>query len=132
MRQASYGFTAIELLVSIVVGVLLLGSGYQLYMVVSKDSGDAQRQSRANAAASDLMRQGENRVAKTCTTQASLTGLAQPTYADLPNMSTNVSITCPYPANLNISRVTVTLEYVNERNGPVQRVTRALLVNRNE
>ena len=131
MKQRQ-GFTTVELLVSIVVGVLLLGSGYQLYLVATKDSGDAQRQSRANAAAYDLLRQAQSKVTRPCATIPNLSGLTTPSYANLPEMNATTTISCPYILHPNVSQITTTVTYKNERDGAAQSVTRSILVNRNE
>ncbi len=125
MIRADAGFTAVELLVALVVGMLLLGSAYQLHTTVLKDSGDSQRRSQASNVAYDLLRQYQANsavVTKPCTTTS--TNPAVPAYANLPGSSATVTVSCPYGTASNLSLVTVTLTY-NNSNGTAQ-VTRAI------
>jgi prepilin-type N-terminal cleavage/methylation domain-containing protein len=113
MRRQSFhpGFTAVELLVAIMVGVLLLGAAYQLYSVALTSSGDAQRRTKAANVAYDLLRQRQATTVAPCT--VSTTTPAIPTDANLTNATASIVSSCPYNeynADGSLKRVsTVTL-----------------------
>lgn len=56
MKRSEAGFTVVELLVSLVVGSLLLISGYQLYGVVSTVVGEARQMSQASNIGYEVLR----------------------------------------------------------------------------
>lgn len=121
MSRYDSGFTAVELLVTIIVAMLLLGSGYQLYTTVLRDSGGTQRRASADNAAYQLMRQYQANTTKPCTTSSATPSV--PSTADLPGSTATVTISCPYGSSSNISLVSVTVTYNNPEQ---QRVTRAI------
>lgn len=121
MTRYNQGFTAVELLVSIIVAMLLLGSGYQLYTTVLRDSGSAQRRASASNAAYTLLRQYQQQATTPCT--ASSAAPAVPSTVGLSGSTATAVISCPYGGSSNISLVTVTLTYNNPEQ---QKVTRAV------
>ena len=121
MRRLEKGFTAVELLVSIIVGALLLGSAYQLYTTVLRDSGSAQRRAAASNAAYDLARQYQQRTTKPCTTLSETPSV--PSTVNLPGSTASAVVSCPYGATSSVSLVTVTITYKNPES---QQVTRAI------
>lgn len=121
MRSYESGFTAVELLVALVVAMLLLGSGYQLYTTVLRDSGSTQRRASADNVAYQLMRQYQANTTRPCTTSSATPAVAST--AGLPGSTAAVTISCPFGTSSNISLVSVTVTYNNPEQ---QRVTRAV------
>lgn len=125
-RSPEQGFTAVELIIALVVGVLLLGSAYQLYTTVVTDAGDAQRQSQASNAAYALLRQYQNDasyVGDPCSAASSTP--AVPTDANLPGATATVATTCPF-ANADLNLITVTVRYKNANSEG--EVSRAIII----
>ena len=123
IRHYSYsrGFTAVELIVAVVVGVLLLASGYQLYTTTLRNAGEAQMRSRASSAAYEILRDNIDNAVAPCVT--STTSATVPSYANLSNASASVVVTCPYGTSSNSSVITVTVTYSDPN---VRQVSRAL------
>ena len=94
--QKKDGFTAVELLVAIIVGVTLLSAAYQLYSVALASSGDAQRRSKANNVAYDLLRTYEAGLTAGAGCVAKTTTPAIPSDSGLTNASASVVASCPY------------------------------------
>jgi len=125
MRYKDQGFTAVELLVALIVGALLLASAYQLHVNVLHEASDAQRRSQASNAAYDLLRQyqgNSSMVTNPCTTHTAAPTV--PSYANLPGATATVAITCPYSGSTDLSLVTVTIKY--NATGSTQQVYRAI------
>ena len=119
------GFTAVELIIALVIGVLLLTSAYQLYSAVVNDSGDSQRRAQASNVAYSLLRQYQNDntfVTSPCVARTATP--AVPTYANLPGATASVATTCPYTTTTALSLITVTVT-INNSNQQEQ-VTRAV------
>ena len=121
MNRRNQGFTAVELLISIVVGALLLGSGFQLYSTIIRDSGAAQSRATASNVAYDFLRQYQLKATIPCTTLSQTPVV--PSYAKLSNATINAVITCPYVSSSNLSLVTITVTYNNPNQ---EKVTRAV------
>ena len=110
------GFTAVELLVAIVVGVLLLSSAYQLYGVVLSNSGATQLKARASNLAYDLLRQYTSSATKPCSTWTQTPSIT----STIPNATASIVATCPlneYAPDTSLIRassatlLTVTVSY---------------------
>lgn len=125
MTRNQQGFTAVELLVALVVGVLLLLSAYQLHSSVIHSATDAQSLSQASNVAYDILRQTQttpSMVTSPCTTHTSTPAI--PTYANLTSATVKVAVTCPYTGSTDLSLVTVTINYSSS--GQTQQVYRAI------
>lgn len=129
MRHYQQGFTAVELLIALVVGTLLLMSAYQLHISVLHDATDAQRRSQASNVAYDILRQYQTNSAMVtipCTTHTSAPTV--PSYANLSGATATVAVTCPYGGSSpDLSLVTVTVNY--NASGQTQQVYRAITTN---
>lgn len=124
-REKEQGFTAVELIVALIVGVLLLGSAYQLYTTVTINAGDASRRSQASNAAYALLRQYQSSttlVTDPCTPHTYVP--AVPSYANLPGATASIVVTCPYTdvTDLSLMTVTITINNANQ----TEQVTRAV------
>lgn len=126
MSKRTQGFTAVELLVAMVVGTILFMSAYQLYLNVMHQSQDAATRSQASNAAYDLLRQYQEDPYWAFTPcYPDTDDPAVPSYANLPGATAHVDITCPYkPGSPNLSKLTVTITYTS--NGQTQQVYRVL------
>jgi prepilin-type N-terminal cleavage/methylation domain-containing protein len=91
----SNGFTAVELLVAIIIGVTMISAAYQLYSVGLSSSGDAQRRTKASNVAYDLLRQ-QQAAATTGPCVAGTVTPAVPADSNLTNATASVATTCPY------------------------------------
>lgn len=126
MSRRIQGFTAVELLIAMVVGSLLFMSAYQLYVNVLHQSQDATARAQASNAAYDLLRQYQEDPYWAFTPCfADTDDPAMPSYVQLQGASAHVDITCPYkPGSPNLSKLTVTITYTS--NGQTQQVYRVL------
>lgn len=125
-RNLEQGFTAVELIIALIVGVLLLGSAYQLYTTIVTDAGDAQRKSQASNIAYALLRQYQDDagfVGDPCSSNSAAPTV--PTSANLPGATATVVTTCPV-ANADLNLITVTIEYNNANSK--EQVSRAIII----
>lgn len=123
MKQQS-GFTIVELTITLVISALLIGSAYQLFGAISRNSTDAQRQSQASSVAYDLLRRTQNNttaLTNPCTTSTPAASI--PSYTNLKG-SAQISVSCPLGTTSALSLITVTVTY-NNSTGKAQ-VTRAI------
>ena len=121
MKYMRQGFTAVELLIALVVAIVLLGSAYQLYITVLTDSSAAQRRSQASNVAYSLLRGNQSYATNPCTTYSSAPAI--PSYANLTNATAALTISCPFGTSSSVSLVSVTVTYYDSMQ---QQVTRAL------
>jgi prepilin-type N-terminal cleavage/methylation domain-containing protein len=104
------GFTIVELLITLFVAAAFLTSGYQLFNLVIKDSGQARADSRASSVAYDYMRRYSTSVVSPCVASTPLSNVSTGV-AGLSNVTVTVSITCPYSATTSLSKIDVTVLY---------------------
>ncbi len=123
IRRRDYGFTAVELLITLFVAAAFLIAGYQLYFVVLKDNGGTQAQAKAANVAYNYLRQYGATLSAPCSPATPV--IASPlSVSGLTNVTVTVSITCPYSSSsgandtTNVSRVDVVVNY----NNPTQTV----------
>lgn len=107
------GFTAVELLITIIVGMIFLGAMSQVYTVVINDAAATRYKATARSIAYTQARVTVASLAATCaasnaTITLSSTGLPGP-------VSQTTNVACPYASagyvNPNVARVTVTVSY---------------------
>ncbi len=130
-RRTDSGFTAVELLVSIMVGVLLLTASYQLYSLALSSSGEAQRRTQAGMAAYELLRSRQPSITAPCA--ASTTTPTVPTSANLPGATATVVASCPYneysgPTLIRTSSVTLLTATVTYDSPNTKQVSRAVAI----
>lgn len=106
------GFSAVELLVTLFVASLFLISGYQLYTLIIKDGGETRAQAKADNTAYEYLKKYEQAAVNPCVASTPVNNEAV-TIGNLANPTVTVAITCPYTANLSISKVSVTINYNN-------------------
>lgn len=110
MKQRAHGFTAVELLITMIIGTMLLLTAYQLYTFVLNDSADTRMRATASNLAYRFMREASSAVAKPCATYSATPTI--PADASLPNATASVTITCP-PYGVTLPYVTATINYGN-------------------
>ena len=104
------GFTAVELLVTIIIGVMMVLAGYQLYAAAQKSASEASLKARASNITYDSMREYSSKVTRPCSAQTF--SPTAPADSGLTDPVISVRITCPYSATTpEISLVTATLTY---------------------
>ena len=122
-RHIQGGFSAVELLITLFIGVAFIATGYQLFSIITKNGGEV----RARAVASNIAYQNLQRYASLTTNPCVATNTPSPTptipAGTLANSSITVSISCPYGA-ISISKVSVSVFYGN----PQQEVIHATYV----
>lgn len=132
--KTTQGFTAVELLVAIIVGVTLLGAAYQLYSVALSSSGDAQRRSKATNVAYDLLRTYEASMTPGAGCVVGTTNPAIPSDSNLTNASATIVTSCPYndyntdgslKRTSGVTLVTATISYDSPN---TKKVVRAIAV----
>ena len=118
------GFSVVELLVAIVIAVMILIAGSQVYSVALGNSGTAQRRAKASNVAYDLLRQAQSSTSSPCAV-SNTASTSLPSDSGLPGGTYTRATTCPFsPGTPNLSLITVTVTYKN----PEQRsVTRAIV-----
>lgn len=121
MKQS--GFTTVELLVTLFIAAIFLTSGYQLYSIITKDSGKTRAQANASNVAYDYLQRYKPTATNPCAAQTPLSN--QPiSVTNLSNVTVTVAITCPYSFATSVSKILVTVKY----NNPQQTTTNATYV----
>jgi type II secretory pathway pseudopilin PulG len=116
MNQRRQGFTAVELLVSIIVGVVFFITVGQLYSVVINDAADSRNRANASSLAYTQARTVYKQQANTsCSASSASITL---TSTGLPGTVTRTTVVdCPFNIAGNypttVSRITVTITYGN-------------------
>jgi prepilin-type N-terminal cleavage/methylation domain-containing protein len=125
MRQR--GFTAIELLITLFIAAAFLMSGYQLYGLIIKDSGEAKAQAVANNVVYDYLQKYQDDANDPCTAQTPLTN--QPiTETGISNATVTVAIECPYGTSFSLSKVKVSVKYDIKYTGAEKTVSNSAFV----
>lgn len=95
-NNEQYGFSAVELLITLFVAAAFLISGYQLYAVVMKDSGEARLRAKAANLASDYLQRYKSSATKPCSTSSYTPLTNSNSEPGLSNVTLSVDISCPY------------------------------------
>lgn len=111
------GFTLVEMLVTMVLGVLFVGTLYQLYIVTVQSATEANRDAKASIVGYELLRREVGNGTPTpCTSRVTNRNLATDHSLNtdgLPRpVSATIVIDCPYNTTTpQVSRVSVTVRY---------------------
>lgn len=99
------GFSAVELLITLVIASLFIIMGYQLYSVSIENGGDARREAAASALAYKKLRQ----MSTAGTGVATCPGSPTSTTADVDNNKAvqTTTISCPYPTDFPKIRLAI-------------------------
>ena len=119
-RTVQNGFTVVELLISIILAVILLGGGYQLYNTAIKSSASSRLRYKANNIAYELLRQHDNDGNSPCVVVPAAT-LTHTELTQLPNGTAAITITCPMSNQPEINLISVTVNYNDSGAKSVQR-----------
>jgi len=113
---AKNGFTTIEVLVTLFVGVMLIGGGYQLYSIITQTSATTRNQTDASNIVYEQLRNYSAQISGSCVVSTTNDISAEiPSYTVLPGtLAMNLSRTCPFGAGEDISLITVKLTYGEE------------------
>lgn len=123
-RRHERGFSAIELLITLFVGVAFVATGYQIYSVVIQNNGDARARAKASNIAYDMLRRYGAQATNPCTTVTPSPAPAVPANSGLSNPVVTVTISCPFGGLSATSRIAVRITYGN----PQQEVNHATYV----
>lgn len=112
----SSGFTIVELIITIIVGMLLLTSIYQFYNYILTDSAESRTRAIASNLAYRYLREAAGSIPATCTSTASVTDVAtHPAGTDLPPPASAPAIRtttkCATNSPSSVSIVTVEVRY---------------------
>jgi prepilin-type N-terminal cleavage/methylation domain-containing protein len=118
----SKGFTAVELLVTLVMAALFLAAGYQLYGAILARSSESRWQSQADNIAVQYLRLYETTVQAPCVASTAFNQtIADATTLNMPNpVVVVVTYSCPNTA-ITLTKVTAQVSYgVGSTKGVVQ------------
>lgn len=124
------GFSAVELLITLFVGVAFVATGYQLYSVVTKDGGDVRFRARAsNLAYENLRRAASTTPLPTCSATDIVTTPAAPANTGLDAPVITQTLSAPQGCNgatwtNKIMKVQISVQYGPQTNR--QEVTHAI------
>lgn len=113
--SASEGFSAVELLVSLIVAALFLFAGFSLYNSIIKYSVESRNRGKADLIAVEYLRRYETTVPATCAASTPLALQAVPAGDNTTGMNTpriSVTFSCPNSVQPWMTEVTARVEYV--------------------
>jgi hypothetical protein len=109
------GFSAVELLVSLIVAALFLFAGFSLYNSIIKYSIESRNRSKADLIANEYVRRYEPTVGATCTASTPLSAQAVAASDNTGGLNTpqvSVAFSCPNTTTPWITKITARVEYV--------------------
>lgn len=103
------GFTAVELLITMIIGAMFLFAGYQLYSQVTRDGTSANRTAILSNKVTEKMRKHAANQTLTCTSTVAPETVTEPTIGSVTYTTT---ISCPNPSlpTLRLIRVKATYD----------------------
>ncbi len=112
-HRSQAGFTAVEVLVTLFIGVVLLGGGYQAYGAVLSNTEAGRTQGIASNIAYEALRREADTVTGSCSPIAERALTWRSTYDTTLPLPRTVrgSVSCPYGNGNSISLVKVTVTY---------------------
>lgn len=115
MPKLESGFTAVELLVTMIIGAMFLFAGYQLYSQVSRDGVSANKAAILSNKVTEKMRTHAANQSLTCTSTVAPQTVTEPSIGSVTYTTT---ISCPNPnlPNLRLIRVKATYDTNKEVN----------------
>lgn len=115
------GFSAVELLITLFIAAAFLAAGYQVYAVITQDSGAARQQARANNVAYEYLSRHGATVPASCVASTPVDN-TEITVNGLSNVRVTVRNTCDTGIT-SLTKVTTTVRY----GSPEKEVTHVLL-----
>lgn len=130
------GFSAVELLITLFIGVAFVATGYQLYSAVLGDGGAARSRAIAsNIAYENLREQAGSTSPPACSTTPTVSSITPPTNSGLDNPTITATISAPQGCNGGgwsgtLMLVQVIVQYGPANPTPRPKVTHAIYVNK--
>jgi prepilin-type N-terminal cleavage/methylation domain-containing protein len=117
-KSKQSGFSAVELLITLLIAAIFLISGFELYAAIIKNGADARRLASAGSVITDYIQRYKSTATNPCTAQTPLTN-SSITVFGLPNVTITVAINCPYNSGSytaettpqTVSEIVATLKY---------------------
>lgn len=109
-NKAEYGFTAIELLITLFIAAAFLISGYQLFSVIIKSGGEARAKAKATNIAYDYLQRYKTTTSDPCVAKNLLTDEIIDS-TELADVSVSITVSCPYTDSTEISKINVEFKY---------------------
>ncbi len=106
--KTKQGFTVVEILITLLIGMLLLLSAYQLYGYVLRDSGEARTRAIASSIAYENLRNYSLQVSNPCAPSSFSPSVPANTLAAA---TTSVTIACAINGPSSMSLVTSSVTY---------------------
>ncbi len=104
------GFSTVELLISLFIAAAFIGTGFQLFSVIMKDSNDARLRAKAGSIINTTLQERINSTNNICSPTPSPATIAIQT-SELPQASANVTYSCPYGNSSKTTRISVVVSY---------------------
>lgn len=123
-QNTQAGFSAVELLITLFIGVAFMATCYQLYAIVNNNGGDVRAQARASSVAYRYLQEYRSKATGPCTILTQYP--AVPENTGLGNANITAKIECPYGTSSTVSRVEVSVRYGD----PQEEVTHATYVSK--
>lgn len=111
------GFSAVELLITLFIGVAFVATSYQLYSIINKGGGEARDQSKASNIAYQNLQRYAALATNPCVATSSPTPTPTiPSNSGLANAAISVNMSCPYGTTIPgvsviVTKVLVTVTY---------------------
>lgn len=107
-RSYEHGFSTVELLISLFIAAAFIVTGFQLFSIITKDSGEARMRAVAlNVANDELQRLRDTGGYIACPSSSTVTN----PLTTLPQATIKTDMVCPYENSSSIRRITVTVAY---------------------
>ena len=109
-QQNEQGFSTIELILSLFIAAAFIGTGFQLFSVVMKDSDEARLRATAGALVNTTLQEKMNSTNSPCSPVPTTINFSIAT-AQLPQAAGVVTYTCPYGTSSKTTRISVVITY---------------------
>ena len=108
-KRNDSGFTAVELLVTMIIGAMFLFAGYQLYSQVTRDGNSANKTAVLSAKVTEKMRTHASNQNLTCSSTIAPQTVSEP---GIGSVTYTTTISCPNSTNLpNLRLIKVKATY---------------------
>lgn len=104
------GFSTVELLISLFIAAAFIGTGFQLFSVVTKDSNKARLRASAASIANVTIQENMHNAGSPCSPPPGSTTIDIPT-AELPQATATITYNCPYGDSSKTTRINVAIKY---------------------
>lgn len=118
-KQFSEGFSAVELMIALIVAAVFLFGGFNFYNTIANFSVEARSRANADRIAYDYLRRYESNVSPSCTPSTPLNQVSLASDANAEGISEptiTVQITCPISAVTSLSKIIATVQYKDGAN----------------